>query len=547
VAAAALLGVGWWIGRAGGAAPPPEYRQITFRTGSVGNARFAPDGSIVYSAAWQGAPPQLYISRVGDNGSSELGLKNAELLSISKNGELAVRLNSVFHSGYARYGTLARLPLSGGSPREVLEKVQDAEWAADGESMAIVRYVPENSHWRLEYPIGKVLLDTINWISDPRISPDGKSVAFADHEVPGGDDRGSVAIIDPDGHEKKLSTSWDSVEGIQWSPSGDELWFAASDSGASDQLRAVTLGGKVRTIANVPGGMWFEDLHGGQALMITHQQRVDIRGLPPGGKQEIDLSWLGWSELRDISRDGKKILFEEEAEGGGPNYSVFLRDTDGSPPVRIGEGLAGAISPDGKWVSTHPQKNGVITLVPTGAGESRQLTHDNITYVGELYMPDGKHLLAMGIEQGHGARDYIIDLDSGNSAALTPEGVVGLVLSPDGRSIAVDSADGKIGIWMIGGNAVRPIPDLASPQQPIAWTPDGQSLYVFSRAIARTQAEVDRVDIATGKKEFWKIFGTQLQAGVESVGPPRFSSDMSAYAYIYSTTLSEAYVVKGFR
>ena len=544
--AAASFGVGWWAGRAGGAAPPPEYRQITFRTGSVGNARFAPDGSIVYSAAWQGVPQQLYISRVGDNGSTELGLKNAELLSISKNGELAVRLNSVFHSGYARYGTLARLPLSGGSPREVLDNVQDAEWAADGENMAIVRYVAENSHWRLEYPVGKVLLDTINWISDPRISPDGKSVAFSDHEVPGGDDRGSVAVIGPDGREKKLSSGWESVEGIQWSPSGDELWFGGSDSGASNQLRAVTLGGKVRTIANVPGGMWFEDLRDGLALMITHQQRVDIRGMPPGGKQEIDLSWLGWSELRDISRDGKKILFEEEAEGGGPNYSVFLRDTDGSPPVRIGEGLAGAISPDGKWVTTHPQKNGVIALVPAGAGESRQLTHDNITYVGERYMPDGKHLLAMGIEQGHGARDYLIDVDSGNSTPLTPEGVTGLVLSPDSRSIAVDSADGKIGIWTIGGSVVRPVPDLASPQQPIAWTLDGKSLYVFSRAIARTQAEVDRVDIATGKRELWKVFGTQL-AGVESVGPPRFSADMSAYAFVYSTTLSEAYVVKGFK
>jgi eukaryotic-like serine/threonine-protein kinase len=547
VVAAASFGVGWWIGRAGGAAPPPEYRQITFRTGSVGNARIAPDGSIVYSAAWQGAPQQLYISRVGDNGSSELGLKNAELLSISKNGELAVRLNSVVNSGYARYGTLARLPLSGGSPREVLENVQDAEWAADGENMAIVRYVPENSHWRLEYPIGKVLLDTINWISHPRISPDGKSVAFADHEVPGGDDRGSIAVIGPDGQEKKLSTGWESVEGIQWSVSGDELWFGGSDSGASNQLRAVTLGGIVRTIANVPGGMWFEDLRGGQALMITHQQRVDIRAMPPGGKQEIDLSWLGWSELRDISRDGKKVLFEEEAEGGGPNYSVFLRDTDGSPPVRIGEGLAGAISPDGKWVTTHPQKNGIITLVPTGAGESRQLTHDNINSIGERYMPDGKHLLVMGIEQGHGARDYLIDVESGNSTPLTPEGVTGLVLSPDGRSIAVDSTEGKIGIWTIGGSAVRLVPDLASPQQPIAWTLDGKSLYVFSRAIARTQAEVDRVDVATGKKELWKIFGTQLQAGVESVGPPRFSADMSAYAYVYSTTLSEAYVVKGFK
>jgi Tol biopolymer transport system component len=547
VLAAAMLGIGWWIGRGSGSAPLPQYRQITFRTGSVGNARFAPDGSIVYSATWVGAPQQIYIARVGDNGSSELGLKNAELLSISKNGELAVRLNSIFRSGYSRYGTLARLPLSGGAPREVLDNVQDAEWAADGEGLAVIRFVPENSHWRLEYPVGKVLLDTINWISHPRISPDGRSVAFADHEVPGGDDRGSVAIVDSGGHEKKLSTGWESVEGIQWSPSGDELWFAASDSGASDQLRAVTLGGKLRNIANVPGGMWFEDLHNGQALMITHQQRVDIRGMAPGEKQERDLSWLGWSELRDISRDGKKILFEEEAEGGGPNYSVFLRDTDGSPPVRVGEGLAGAISPDGKWVSTHPQKNGVITLVPTGAGESRQLTHDNIAYVGERYMPDGKHLLAMGIEQGHGVRDYMIDLDTGNAAPLTPEGVAGLYLSPDGRSIAVDSGDGKIGIWTIGGNAVRLVPDLASPQQPIAWTPDGQSLYVFSRAVARTQAEVDRVNIATGKKELYKVFGTQLQAGVESVGAPRFSSDMSAYAYVYSTTLSEAYVVKGFK
>jgi eukaryotic-like serine/threonine-protein kinase len=544
---AALFGLGWWLGRGSGASTPPEYRQITFRTGSVGNARFAPDGSIVYSATWEGAPNELYIARVGDNGSSELGLKNAELLSVSKNGELAVRLNSAINSGYARYGTLARLPLSGGAPREVLENVQDAEWAADGESMAVVRFVPENSHWRLEYPVGKVLLDTINWISHPRISPDGKSVAFADHEVPGGDDRGSVAVVGSDGHENKLSTGWASIEGIQWSTTGRELWFSASDSGASNQLHAVSLGGRLRTIANAPGGMWLEDLRDGHALMITHQQRVDIRGLAPGEKQERDLSWLGWSELRDISRDGRKILFEEEAEGGGPNYSVFLRDTDGSPPVRVGEGLAGAISPDGKWVSTHPLKNGAITLVPTGAGESRELTHGNITYIGERYMPDGKHLLAEGIEQGHGARDYLIDLETGNATALTPEGVTGLVVSPDARSIAVLGPDRKIGIWTMGGSTMRPVPDLVFPQQPIAWTPDGQSLYVFSRAVERTQVEVDRVNIATGKKELWKVFGTELKAGAEGIGAPHFSSDMSAYAYVYSTTLSEAYVVNGFQ
>ena len=190
VLAAAMIGLGWWLGRGRGAAPPPEYQQITFRTGSIGNARFTPDGSIVYDASWEGGLHQLYLARTDDNGSRELGLKNAALLSISKSGELAIRLNTVYYGGYARAGTLAQVPLSGGTPREVLENVQDADWAADGENMAVVRFVPENGHWRLEYPVGKVLFDSINWISHPKISPDGKRVAFADHENTSGDDRG---------------------------------------------------------------------------------------------------------------------------------------------------------------------------------------------------------------------------------------------------------------------------------------------------------------------------------------------------------------------
>ena len=115
-------------------------------------------------------------------------------MSISKGGELAVRLNTRYYGGYARTGTLARVPLSGGTPREVLDNVQDADWSANGDSMAVVRYIPENNHWRLEYPIGKVLYDSINWISHPKISADGKWIAFADHENPGGDDEGSVPV-----------------------------------------------------------------------------------------------------------------------------------------------------------------------------------------------------------------------------------------------------------------------------------------------------------------------------------------------------------------
>ena len=550
VAAGVLVAVGWWIGRSGSATSTPEYKQITFRTGQVGNARYAPDGSVVYSASWVGAPQQVYIARSGDYGSAETGLKDAELLAVSTTGELAVRLHSVFYGGYARIGTLARVPLSGGAPREVLDNVQDATFARDGENMAVVTYAPKTAHWRLEYPIGKVLFDTINWISQPQISPDGKSVAFADHESPGGDDRGSVAVIDLQGKEKKLSSDWDSLEGIEWSPSGDELWFSASDSGAANQLRAVTLDGKVRSLANVPGGVWLEDLRDGVALVISHRQREDIRGLPPGGKQEVDLSWLGWSSLRDMSPDGKKILFEEEAEGGGPNYTVFLRDTDGSPPVKMGDGIAWAISPDGKWVVTAPHKDGVLSIVPTGAGEARQLTHDKISYGYARYLQDGGHLLANGIEPGHGQRAYLIDVATGTPTPITPEGMSAMALSPDSRSLAVYDLQGQIGIWTIGGNTMRPIPGLGYPDTVLQWTPDGQSALVFSRAAEQlgTPAEVYKVNVATGKREHWRSFGgSSGTGGAANFGPPVLSRDLNSYAYTVDQVLSEAYVVKGLK
>jgi hypothetical protein len=315
---AALLAAGWWLGKRSAIAPPVKYQQITFRTGDIGNARFAPDGSIVYDAAWYGSEPQVYIVRPNQPGSQELGIKNAALLAVSKPGELALRLKSIYLGGYARSGTLARVPLSGGSPREILDHVQEADWAADGQSMAIIRFVPAPVHWRLEYPIGKVLLDSINWISLPKISPDGKWIAFSDHGNPDGDDRGAVAVIGPDGHEKIVSSGWAAIEGIKWSPTGNEIWFTSSSSGSAQNLRGVTLKGSLREIASVPGGMWLEDLRDGVALIQRNQQRIAIRALPPGEKSERELGWLGWSILGDMTPDGKRILFTEEADGGGP-------------------------------------------------------------------------------------------------------------------------------------------------------------------------------------------------------------------------------------
>jgi Tol biopolymer transport system component len=544
--AAIAAGIGWWFGRAGSGAPLPEYQQVTFRTGFIGNARFTPDGSVVYDASWDGGQNQFYLSRTDENGARELGLKDADLLAISKSGELAIRLNAVGLGGYAKAGTLARVPLSGGTPREVLDNVQDAAWSASGD-LAVIRYIPENNHWRLEYPIGKVLLDGIAWISHPALSADGKTVAFLDHETPGGDDHGTVAVIGADGKEKKLASGFVSLEGLVWAPSGDKLWFTGTRTGSAENLREVTLDGKERPITNVPGGMWLQDIRNGVALMITHQIRIGIRGFPPGGKEEKELGWFGWSIPRDLSHDGKKVLFEEEGDGGGPEYTVFLRDTDGSPPVRMGTGLGLAISPDGKWVITKPAKETTLSVVPTGAGQTRQLTHDNISYNAVRYLPDGKHLLGSGIEPGHGSRNYIIDLSTGDTKAVTPEGVFGTNLSLDGKRAAVIGPEGKWAVWPLDGGDLRPIPGLDSKYYVTGWTPDGTSLYALSGHSNDRTATVYRVNVTTGKMERWKTFGEGSKVGVTGIGGPRFSDDGKAYAYVYSQALSVAYVVRGLR
>jgi eukaryotic-like serine/threonine-protein kinase len=245
--------------------------------------------------------------------------------------------------------------------------------------------------------------------------------------------------------------------------------------------------------------------------------------------------------------DRKKILFTEEADGGGPNYTVFLRDTDGAPPVRISDGVGFAISPDNKWVVTEAAKGGPLNLVPTGAGEARQLTHDNVAYTDAGFLPDGKRLLAAGIEAAHGARDYLIDLHSGESKPITPEGTTGTLVSPDGTKVIMRGPDGRLGVWLLGGNALQAIAGL-DPQYAItSWLPDNTSVYANLAYFGQKTAKVYKVNTTTGKLEFWKEFGTGLSGGISGVRPPVFSRDGSAYAYVYVRLLSQGYVARGLK
>jgi Tol biopolymer transport system component len=224
-----------------------------------------------------------------------------------------------------------------------------------------------------------------------------------------------------------------------------------------------------------------------------------------------------------------------------------MRNTDGSPPVRIGEGQGVALSADGRLAVTQPAKGGPLSVVPTGAGVARVVTHDNISYSGARFLPDGKRLLAIGIEPSHGIRDYFIDLSDGTAKPITPEGTIGVVLSPDARLVVVHDSEGKWGLFPLDGGQVRPIPGLDPSYTVTGWSPDGTSVYARKNSTRGVTVQMYKVNIVTGKVDPWKSFGPNLQSGVMAVSSPRFSRDGTAYAYIYVQDVAQAYVMRGLK
>jgi serine/threonine protein kinase/Tol biopolymer transport system component len=552
VAAGLLLAAGtYFVGRGAGASKPMKFQRLTFRRGSPGGAHFGPDGQTVYySAQWEGELPEVFSVRPGGAESRSMGLPpNTDILAISSTGEAAILLGTKRFNAFQLQGTLAEMPLGGGAPREILKDVTGADWSRDGNQLMVVR--AENGKQVLEYPIGKKIYETEGWVSSPRISPDGKQIAFVLHPILF-DDMGSVTVVDLPGKTKTLTKTWTSARGMAWSPDGAEIWFTASDTGSSRWLYAVTLSGHERVLAAVPGEMTLYDTaKGGRALLTEESERVELASISTVTPGERSLSWLDWSLFTDLSPDGKTALFGEAGEGGGPKYSVYLRKVDGSPAVRLGEGAAGALSPDGEWATafdTHRDPPIPIFLMPTGAGQTRKLTSDKLDCRNMAWLPDSKGLLVTAKEQGKGVRVYLLTLDGGEPRALTPEGYGAPknLVAPDGKAfVARRAADGRRFVWPIsGGETGKELQGFEPREALVRWSADGRSIFGYQSADRKTLL-MSRIDVATGKRELVKEWMPADRAGVTGYDAAGISADGKTIVYSYNRVVGDLYLVEG--
>jgi eukaryotic-like serine/threonine-protein kinase len=517
-------------------AEPPSYRRLTFRRGDVTSAKFGPSGTVVYSAEWDGAPSTLFSAQPGNREAQQLTLPSARVLAVSQRGEMAILL------GGEDVGTLARATFGGGAPREVLEGVSGADWGPDDESLAVARAV--GGKFRLEYPIGTVLYETERRPPMmPRVSVDGKLVAFFDFDAEVGDY--ALCVVGPNHPKQVLSRGWRSIGALNWSPDNHEVWFSGGQPGTDPALYAVTLNGAQRLVSQTGGMIVMQDVaRDGRVLLTTVNSRLGIHYLPPNGAPERDLAWLDSSLMYDLSNDAQSIVFVELSSGQGRNSAIYLRKTDGSPAIQLGSGNRPSLSPDGKWVACihHEANKSSLMLLPTGPGESRFPKIEGMHFDGVEWFSDNKRILFTGNETGQATRTWMYDLETNQSTPLTTEGTRGIRVSPDGKwFITVDPH--KLLLSPVGGGDSKIIGDLQG-ESVVRWSGDGRYLFLQQREPA--SIKISRLDVTTRRKEPWLVVKIP-EPGAQFLGPLALSEDGKSYAITFQRDLANLFLVRGLK
>ena len=542
LAGAALATLGWRLAagpsvRQSGA---PSFRRVTFQRGSILHGRFAPDGqTILYAASWEGRPTEIFSTRVDGTESRALGLARSDLAAVSGSGELLILLKNSNVRTAAGISTLARVPLAGGSPREIAQSVHAAEWLRGGVIVA-QRHLAAD-HDALEAPVGKGRLEYSG--SAPRASADGRLIAIARGTSEGGD----LLVLDEQG--KTLWSVKTAADFLAWHPGG-EIWFTRT-TGENPGLFAAARGGSIRPVLNANGWVLQDIAPDGRLLMERVISRNSIRLRAGNQTKERELSWLDGSVLAGMSADAGAVLFSETNEAGSRAGGVYRRATDGSPAVRLADGKALAFSEDGRWALVRGSGSPPYALVPTGAGQSIPLDLGGEGVVSAAFLPgaEPRVVATVGVSADRG-RVEIITPAGRRSPGISPGFTRGdVAVSPDGTAIAYGAAFGtgprEIALCQLEKPPCRKLP-LPADATPVQWSADGRFLYL--RDWGEVPAHVTRYEISSGAQTNWLTLGPEDSASTIRIGRILLSRDGRTYAFDSADIQdSSLFVVEGLR
>jgi DNA-binding winged helix-turn-helix (wHTH) protein len=525
--------------------PALRFHRVTSQSGGTGNGRFTADGQTIVYCRWGKRPTEVFLNRLDSVEPRALGLEAG--VAATAAGEILVILTN---------GTLARLPLEGGIPREIAENVNAADWGPNGQ-LAVMR-----ERRRIEYPLGHLFYEadaSTVLRTEMRVSPRGDRVALIEHPIlalhPHGLEPppGHVVVVDGQGR-KVVSSLWASIGGLAWRPDGQEVWFTATNTGSTSALQAMSVAGRERLVAEMGVTMYLHDIsRDGRVLVVLARISAETRGRMADDKAERDYSWLDGTSSPRFAADGRFFVFSEVGDGGGPGQRAYVRRTDGSPAVWLGNGAALDISPDGKSVVCLSHGSAAeLSLVPAGAGDARPLRRGMIKgrFTRALFLPDSQGLVIEASSTGLPTRLFLQPLPDGEPRPLTGEGVQALsAISPDGRFVVAQGPE-HWALYPVEGGEPRSIPGLVTDDMPLRFAGDGAGLFVAEKAsLLPEPLRIVRLDLATGDKRPWLTLGPgdPTALGTPPDGSIDITPDGRSYLYSYSSWHSDLHIIDGLR
>ena len=334
------------------------------------------------------------------------------------------------------------------------------------------------------------------------------------------------------------------ADGLAWGPDGRELW--ASIGG---RVVAFDLKGASRTVFRDPRNVSLEDVSpDGKVLIRVEQKRMGMSGRLAGAPAERDLTWFDYSVARDISRDGKSLLFFEAGDASGDEYTVGLWRAGETAPLHLGDGHAVSLSADGQLaLATKLTGATGLRILPTGAGSAREVLTPRLAALQwATWLPDNERILVSGNEPGGRPRLFVIDLAGNIVSRVGPEGTAyyGNGVSPDGTRVAAQDPEQRLTLYGIGANDATIVTGVSADERAVGWTADAAELFVLTPGVP---CVVSRVNIATGARTRWRELMPPDRTGVVRISPVLVTPDGGSYVYTYGRFLSTLYVVTGVR
>jgi eukaryotic-like serine/threonine-protein kinase len=513
------------------------FNRLTFRKGFISDARFSRSGEqIVYSAEWNGLPSRLYSVTSDGRESKDLNISDAWLAGIASGSQFGMFVRSSNSTG----PLLEVVSFKGGVPRSIAAHLNNADWGPDGSLAAITARGPE---YAVEYPLGRKLYRSLNWISDLRVSPDGARLAFSEHPVPM-DDAGQITVINSaTGEVHVLSRGWESIEGLAWNPSASEVWFTAAHSGAERSLWAVSLDGRTRLLSQTPGGLELRDIsRSGQVLVTRSSQHVSMLLGDLAAASTTDVSWLDWSHAVAISADGDTVLFDETGSGGGSAYSVFVRRRNSTAPERVGSGRAMDLSPDGRSALTGDAADpGKLFLVALGNHSTRAVPSHGFVYRWSRFFPDGQQILSAGHYPGKADSIYRQRLSEPPQLLNSALQLDDAVIDPTGRFAAGVNEACEMNILDLLNGHTRAIP-LGKMAYPVLFLDSG---HILTRTAVKKSVALDMLDVATGQLRPFRQIEAADSTGLVRTFPLHMARNLRNYVFSRGYLYSDLFLVSG--